>query len=173
MYEELFDRLNIYVKSVVNEHRYKHTLGVVDTAEFLAERYGADKDKARIAAIFHDACKNEGPIEHGPAAAKLLKNKFGVEDKDILNAIKYHTVGRAGMSVLERVIKCADLTEPSRDYPSVEHFRKMLRECDDINVPFHEMMLESKQVVEDSGRQYEKTSLECIAWLEEQLSERK
>jgi len=173
MKDELFDRLNNYVKSVENEHRYKHTLGVVDTAVELAKRYGADEYKAKIAAIFHDACKSEGPIEHGPAAAKLIKSKFGVEDKDILNAIKYHTVGRANMSILERVIKCADLTEPSRDYPSVEHFRKMLRECDDINVPFLEMMLESKQVVEDSGRQYEKTSLECIAWLEEQIAERK
>jgi len=173
MYEELFDRLNNYVKSVENEHRYKHTLGVVDTAVYLAEKFGADKDKAKIAAIFHDACKSEGPIEHGPAAAKLLKKKFGVDDKDILNAIKYHTVGRANMSILERVIKCADLTEPSRDYPSVDYFRKRLKEDDDINPAFLEMMLESKQVVEDSGREYEKTSLECIAWLEEQLSERK
>ena len=104
MYEDLFEKLHKYVKENVGQHRYEHTLGVVETATRYAEKFGADVDKARIAAIFHDACKSEGPLQHGPAAAKLIKEKFGVDDEDIINAIKYHTVGRANMSILERIL---------------------------------------------------------------------
>ena len=172
MYEDLFEKLHKYVKENVGQHRYEHTIGVVETATRYARKFGADVDKARIAAIFHDACKSEGALQHGPAAAKLIKEKFGVDDEDIINAIKYHTVGRANMSILERVIKCADLTDPTRDYPSVEYFRKRLNEDDDINPVFLEMMLESKEVVERSGREYEKTSLECIDWLKEEINKK-
>lgn len=173
MNENLFEELNKFVKKNVNDHRYAHTLGVVKAADVYAKRFGADQQKARIAAIFHDACKNEGALEHGPAAAKLLKEKFGVEDEDILNAIKYHTVGRANMSILERVIKCADLTDETRDYPNVEYFRKRLREDSDINPVFLEMMLECKDIIEQRGQKYSKSSLECIEWLKEEINRSK
>lgn len=169
MSEELFEKLNKYVKKNVNEHRYAHTLGVVKAATAYAKRFGADVEKARIAAIFHDACKSNGPLEHGPAAAILIQEKFGVEDEDIINAIKYHTVGRANMSILERVIKCADLTDETRDYPNVEYFRNRLMNDDDINPVFLEMMLECKEIVEQRGQKFSKTSLECIDWLKEEI----
>ncbi|MDO5331494.1 MAG: HD domain-containing protein [Bacillota bacterium] len=173
MSDELYEKLNKYVKNHVNDHRYKHTLGVVKAATKYAKKFGADVEKAKIAAIFHDACKSDGVLEHGPAAAVKLKEKFGVDDEDILNAIKYHTVGRANMSILERVIKCADLTEETRDYPSVDYFRKRLEEDDDINPVFLEMMLESKDVVEKRGEKFCKTSLECIDWLKEEIDRSK
>ncbi|MCQ2553609.1 MAG: ribosome silencing factor [Clostridia bacterium] len=167
---DLYNKLDSYVKEHVNEHRYAHTLGVVEAAVHYAERFGADVEKARIAAIFHDACKSNGPLEHGPAAALLIQKKFGVYDEDIINAIKYHTVGRANMSILERVVKCADLTDKTRDYPTVEYFRKRLNEDDDINPVFLEMMLECKEIVEERGQQFSKTSMECIEWLKKEIS---
>ena len=94
-FEKLYKTLDEYVKANVNEHRYKHTLGVVKAAEHYAINYGADVHKAKIAAIFHDACKNSSSgLEHGAAAAKLLKEKFGIDDEEILLAIKNHTIGR-------------------------------------------------------------------------------
>jgi len=173
MAKDLYEKLNKYVKEHVGEHRYAHTLGVVDAAIKYAKRFGADVDKARIAAIFHDACKNEGPLEHGPAAAKLLKEKFGVEDEDILNAIKYHTVGRANMSILERVIKCADLTDVTRDYPTAPYFRKRLEEDEDINPVFLEMMYECKEVLAQRGEKLSQSSVECIEWLEKEINRSK
>jgi len=173
MYEKLYKELNKYVKSHVNEHRYLHTMGVVETAEKYAKRFGADVDKARIAAIFHDACKSEGPIEHGPMAAKKLEEKFGVHDQDILNAIRFHTVGRANMSLLERVIKCADLTDPTRDYPNVEYYRKRLESEDDLNPAFLEMMIECQDLLKSRGQEVATTSVECIEWLKELLGNRR
>jgi len=170
MSKDLFEKLNEYVKANVGEHRYAHTLGVVDAATRYAKRFGADAEKARIAAIFHDACKSEGPLDHGPAAARLIQEKFGVDDEDIINSIKYHTVGRANMSILERVIKCADLTDVTRDYPNVEYFRKRLNEEKDINPVLLEMMLECKDIVEGRGQEFCKSSLECIEWLKDEIN---
>lgn len=173
MSKDLYEKLNKYVKENVGEKRYAHTLGVVEMAVKYAKRFGADVEKARIAAIFHDACKNEGPLTHGPAAAQLIYDKFGVTDEDIINAIKYHTVGRANMSMLERVIKCADLTDVTRDYPNVSYFRKRLEEDNDINPVFLEMMLECKDVVEQRGEKFCQSSLECIDWLKEEINRSK
>ena len=172
MYEELYEELHKYVRDNLKEHRYKHTMGVVETAVKYAKRFGADEDKARIAAVFHDACKSAGPLEHGPAAAKELEEKFGVHDEDILNAIRFHTVGRAGMSMLERVVKCADLTDPTRDYPTVDYFRKRLNNDNDINPVFLEMMKENAELLKAKGQEVAETSLECIEWLEELLGNR-
>jgi len=155
------------MKEHVNDHRYRHTMGVVETAVKYAKHFGADPEKARIAAVFHDACKGEGALAHGPAAAKLIKDRFGVEDEDIINSIKYHTVGRANMSLLERVIKCADLTDPTRDYPNVQYFRDRLNNDNDINPVFLEMMYECKDIIEARGDKLADSSVECIAWLEE------
>ncbi|MCQ2552258.1 MAG: HD domain-containing protein [Clostridia bacterium] len=170
MSDKLYEKLHKYVKEHVNEHRYQHTLGVVEAAERYAKRFGADIEKARIAAIFHDACKSEGPLGHGPAAAKKLEEKFKVTDPDILNAIKYHTIGRANMSLLERVIKCADLTDITRDYPKVQYYRDRLNTEDDMNPILLEMMYECKQIIEDRGEEFNQSSKECIEWLEKEVN---
>lgn len=171
--KEFFDQLNKYVKEKESEKRYKHTLGVVKYAEKYAGRFGADIQKARIAAVFHDVCKDESDaLSHGPDAAKLLRERFGVEDEDILNAIHYHTVGRANMSMLERVVKCADLTEPTRDYPNVDYFRKRLSYDKEINPVFYEMMLECREVLRERGEDFSESSEQCIEWLEDELGKR-
>ncbi len=169
MTNKLFDQLNKYAKEKESDKRYRHSLGVVEYAEKYAERFGADPEKAKIAAIFHDECKDEGALVHGPAAAKLLRERFGVEDEDILNAIKYHTVGRAGMSMLERVVKCADLTEPTRSYLNVDYFRRRLATDKEINPVLYEMMLECREVLKRRGEEFSESSRQCIKWLEDEL----
>ena len=87
-FEELYSKLDAYVKAHVDEYRYKHTQGVVKAIEKYALKYGADVKKAKIAAIFHDACKGQNlGLEHGKAAARIIRDEFGVEDEDIINAI--------------------------------------------------------------------------------------
>ncbi|MGP1442081.1 MAG: bis(5'-nucleosyl)-tetraphosphatase (symmetrical) YqeK [Anaerovoracaceae bacterium] len=143
---ELIHRLDDYVKIRLTEKRYKHTLGVLETAKGLAERYGVDMHKAEIAAIFHDACKNfdieemnmlveqyeigdiyidKPQLAHSKLAAAILKDKFEVYDEDILNAISYHTTGRADMSTLEKIIYVADATEPNRTYPDAKRLNAL------------------------------------------------
>ena len=133
------------VKEQLTEQRYIHTVGVMETAVKLAERFGADLKKAEIAAIFHDYAKfrpkeemkqiildGGGPLEvlnfhhelwHAPAGAALVKTEVGVTDEDILSAIRFHTSGRPNMTLLEKVVYVADYIEPGRRFPGVEEVR--------------------------------------------------
>jgi len=138
------------VKEKMPEKRYIHTLGVRDTAVVLAKRYGADIDAAITAAIIHDVAKYadlqwmrqivrdyaldpallpwESEILHGPVGAVIAKEQFGIEDEDVLNAIRYHTTGRVNMSKLEKIIYVADMIEPNRQFNGVDRLRKIADE---------------------------------------------
>lgn len=137
------------VKEQLTEHRYQHTLGVMETAIALARRYGADEKKAETAAIFHDYAKFRPKEEmkeiirtqgfsqdllrfnaelwHAPAGTYLVEKEAGIKDREILDAIRYHTSGRPGMSLLEKIIYLADYIEPGRHFPGVEEVREMAK----------------------------------------------
>lgn len=135
-----------YIEKNFTEKRRVHTYAVRDTAMKLAEVYGADKEKAEIAALFHDMFRgtseavinmyvrqlglperylNNPNLAHGKIAAIIMKRDYGIEDEDIINAVDYHTTGRAGMSLLEKIIYLADAIEPNRNYPTVDELREM------------------------------------------------
>ncbi|PFO03644.1 phosphohydrolase [Bacillus sp. AFS076308] len=138
------------VKLQLTEHRYQHTLGVMETAISLAEKYGADVKKAEIAAIFHDYAKFRPKDEmkeiimsqglpqdlllyntelwHAPVGAYLVEKEAGVSDNEVLDAIRYHTSGRPNMTLLEKVIYLADYIEPGRHFPGVEEVREIANE---------------------------------------------
>jgi predicted HD superfamily hydrolase involved in NAD metabolism len=140
--------LNI-VKAQLTEHRYQHTLGVMETAIDLARRYGADEKKAELAAIFHDYAKFRPKDEmkkiiatqgmsndlleyntelwHAPVGAYLAEAEAGITDLEVLDAIRYHTSGRRGMTKLEKVIYLADYIEPGRHFPGVEEVRDLAK----------------------------------------------
>jgi len=135
------------VKEQITEHRYQHTLGVMETAITLAKRYGADEKKAELAAIFHDYAKfrdkdemksiiqeqgmdeellnHNSELWHAPVGAFLVQKEAGISDPDILDAIRYHTSGRPNMTLLEKVIYLADYIEPGRHFPGVEEVREI------------------------------------------------
>lgn len=141
--------LNI-VKEQITEKRYIHTLGVMETAIQLAQKYGADQKKAETSAIFHDYAKFR-PLEemkrilvdqhfdarllqfnpelwHAPVGAYLVEKEVGIMDTEILNAIHYHTSGRIGMTLLDKIIYLADYIEPGRNFPGVEEARELAQE---------------------------------------------
>lgn len=142
LYEEVRD----FAKSSLNEKKFGHCVRVEKMAIKLSKLYKEDIQKVKIAAIAHDCAKffsyekmfgymkkfNE-PIDeiqknvpyllHGPVGALRLKEKFNIKDKDILNAIKYHTTGRKNMSLLEKIIYISDLIEEGRDFKNVEIIR--------------------------------------------------
>ncbi|MEH7333999.1 bis(5'-nucleosyl)-tetraphosphatase (symmetrical) YqeK [Neobacillus drentensis] len=135
------------VKKQLTEHRYQHTLGVMETAIILANRYGADEKKAELAAIFHDYAKFRPKEEmkdiiaakgfpqdlleynaelwHAPVGTYLVEKEAGISDRDVLDAIRYHTSGRPGMTLLEKIIYLADYIEPGRHFPGVDEVREM------------------------------------------------
>ena len=143
-----FNKLKEIVKSKMSLKRFTHTLGVVEMSEKLAKIYNADIEKCKVAALLHDICKemeieyiknicknnfmNElseedlenNEILHGFAGAYYVKNELGVDDKEILNAIKYHTVGTKNMTLIEKIVYIADAIEYGRNYPSVVEIRE-------------------------------------------------
>jgi predicted HD superfamily hydrolase involved in NAD metabolism len=137
------------VRRELSPERFRHTEGVVRTAEQLALRHGADPEKARLAAWIHDVARewewarlvdtarrfevepaffDVPAVLHGPVAAGLAREWFGVDDEDIRNAIRYHTSGRVGMTRLEMVLCLADAIEPGRRYPGVDRLRTVAEE---------------------------------------------
>ncbi len=133
---------------MLSEKRFKHSIAVANQAVILAEKHGADKDKAYLAGLVHDACKeiskseqlkiikqfgimltdiekSEPNIWHGYAASGYIKEKWGITDPDVCSAVKYHTCGRGEMSTLEKIIFVADLTSMDRDYPDSKKIREI------------------------------------------------
>lgn len=135
------------VRKRMPEPRYVHTLGVMETAIQLASHYGIPESKAETAAIFHDIAKFSSPnwmkqiiqseqmnpmlldfhheLWHAPVGAYVAQYEFGIEEEDILNAIRFHTTGRAKMSDLEKILYVADMIEPNRHFPAVDVLRKV------------------------------------------------
>ncbi|MBR2617126.1 MAG: bis(5'-nucleosyl)-tetraphosphatase (symmetrical) YqeK [Clostridia bacterium] len=126
------------LETALSPHRKEHTLGVMLTALSAAKRLGVDEESAFTAAALHDVAKAypdafadkipthvPSPVKHQYAGAELAKNDLGITDEDVLNAIRYHTSARGGMSTLEKLIYVADMIEPGRDYPCVNKLRKL------------------------------------------------
>ena len=142
------DEIIDFLRKKLNSKRFHHTLGVAYTATALAMCHGADIKSAELAGLLHDAAKymddNEeldfckknkltiSEIEdrnpfllHGKIACYMAKDRFGIENEDILNAIHNHTTGRPAMSLLEKIIFIADYIEPSRKIqPNLSEIRK-------------------------------------------------
>jgi ribosome silencing factor RsfS/YbeB/iojap len=138
--------MELYLKEHSNEKRILHSTRTADEAVALANRYGADEHKALIAGLLHDvakgACKrglldvakkyhvDVDPVErdnpellHGKVGAAMVQADLEIVDEDILSAIRWHTTGRAGMSLLEKIIYIADLIEPGRDFDGIDQIR--------------------------------------------------
>ena len=136
--------------SYLKHKRIPHVLGTEQEAIRLAERYGADVGKARVGALLHDCTKKLDMAEqlalcehygiqldelerqalkllHAKTGAAIARDVFGV-DEEIYGAILWHTTGRAGMTLLEKILYLADYIEPSRDFPGVDKLRKVCYE---------------------------------------------
>lgn len=141
--EEILEK----VSEAISECRFKHVLDVEEAAIALAEKYGEDVEKVSLAALLHDYAKEQSDEEmrdmiisenmdldllqygnniwHGPVGAILVKKQFGIQDEDILDAIRHHTVGSPSMERLEQIIYVADFIEPGRSFPGVETAREL------------------------------------------------
>ncbi len=127
--------------------RYIHSLNVAQTARELAIKYGADPEKAYTAGLLHDILKDDEKsaqreylerngviltgserlapkLWHAMGAQIYLKQQLGIEDAEILSAVRWHTTARAGMSVLEKVLYIADFISADRVYDGVERMRE-------------------------------------------------
>ena len=160
-------------KKRLSAKRYQHTLNVRRMAVKLAKRWGADPEKAALASLLHDTAKElpreemlqilndnaimaenaqnrPSPVWHGICAAILAQTQWGVEDEEVLSAIRCHTTGKPGMSLLDEIVFLADMTSAERDYPEVDYLRK--REKKDIHQAMREALEMNLHWLEESGK---------------------
>jgi len=164
-----YQELDRFVKDREKPSRYAHTQGVVKMARQLALRYGEDPKRAEIAAIFHDAFREKGNLQHGAAAADYLQQVYGLNDQQILDAIRWHTTGRPGMCLLEKILKIADSLEEGRVYPGVEELRSSI--SDDVDKTLLMLMKHTREFVLSIGEHYSEISNLAIDELERKMNE--
>lgn len=138
--------LNI-VSAQMPAKRWEHVKGVMETSVILATRFGSDPVKADLAALLHDVAKfwpmekqemimienglNPELLEydkqllHAEIGAFVSRRDYGVMDEEVLDAIRYHTSGRVGMTKLDKIVCLADYMEPGRSFPGVERIREL------------------------------------------------
>ena len=167
LYDGLVPKLKKFVEANVKATRLEHTKGVVETAKKLAVRYDVDPKKAEIAAWFHDSFRDAGNLEHGPLAAEKIQELFGVDDPEILEAIRNHTTGHPNMSKLDKVIYIADSLEPGRDYPGVAELRKIMYV--DLDECLYQLMTHTRDYVLSIGAKFADISNLAIDDLKEKL----
>ena len=161
------------VKARLSEKRWTHTKNVKKMAVKLAKRWGADPEKAAMAAILHDSAKELPkqellqifadnaiiaenaparplPVWHGIAAAILAETQWGITDPEILSAIRCHTTGKPGMSKLDKIIYLADMTSAERDWPGVEKLRKL--ELKDLDAAMLAALKQTNDFVLSQGK---------------------
>lgn len=140
------------LKGRLKPSRFRHSLGVEETAVFLAGRFGVDEEKARVAGLLHDCARefrNEDMIQeaekrgiaigeversmplllHANIGAERVKEIYGVEDAAVSQAIARHTVGGPAMTKLDKIIWYADMIEPGRDFPGVGELRELAKKA--------------------------------------------
>ncbi len=142
------EQIRVIVRERLNPNLFRHSIGVAQAARALAERYGADPDAAYLSGLIHDFGKQYSKDEllqaavhyqhslddltcrtvkllHAEVGAVLVEKELGISDPEILNAVVFHTTGRPGMTLLEKIIYLADYIEPGRTHTGLDELREL------------------------------------------------
>ena len=148
LYTDEYTAVRKLLRSRLDDYRYIHSSGVADSARYLAKIYGADEEKAYLAGLLHDIAKNmpkdeqlrlieKGGITltdaeknnpalwHAIAGECYIRCEMGIADPEILGSVRYHTTGKADMSLMEKIIYIADYISAERNYPDVDVMRDL------------------------------------------------
>ena len=141
-----------FIREKMGDYRFVHSVNVADEAVALAKIYGCDEELAYTAGILHDVTKefpkqeqlqiiadggiildsvqkNAPKLWHSISGSVYVRDFLCIKNNDIINAIRYHTTGRAGMSLLEKIIYIADFTSAERSYKDVDIMRELSRKA--------------------------------------------
>ncbi len=183
-------RIRQRLSKILKKKRLDHTMLTTCEAVKLAAHYGVDTKKARLAAVLHDCIKlpnrelvaycdehfydisqeeRDNPyLIHSRLGAVLAEEEYGVTDPEILAAIRNHTIGRVGMSLLEKIIYVADKLEPSRDFKGVDAMRRTAYE--DINKAMLMVMRHSADYTAASGRNVNPSTESVMEYLKNEVN---
>lgn len=140
--------MKIKLKDSITKKRFIHSINVMELAAELASAHGVDREKAAVAGLLHDCAKNiesdeilrmceefgidvndveriQPKLIHGKVGAVLATKEYGIDDEEILDAIRHHTLGRENMTTMDKIVFIADYVEPGRNFEGVEELRKL------------------------------------------------
>ncbi len=146
---DLEDRIREDLVRDIGIKRFEHSLRVIEVAMKLCDIYKVDRDKAYMACLLHDCGKfqdennllkhshkfdiildevmmDNKELIHAPLSAKIAEYRYGIDDRDILSAICYHTTGKEDMTLLEKIVFISDYIEPARSFPGVDEVRNLV-----------------------------------------------
>ena len=135
------------IRARLGDHRYEHSLNVAASAKALAEKYGGDTEVCYVAGLLHDVLKEQPRDEtleffsqngivltelemsapklwHAVAGAAYIKKYYPELPDAAADAVRYHTTGKADMSIEEKILFTADFISADRDYPGVDEMRR-------------------------------------------------
>ena len=183
----IYDRTQLEHKlqMVLSKHRYQHTVGVTCTTIPLAMNFGADVKRTEIAGVLHDCAKayseeeqlrmcRENNIElteveeknphllHAKLGEFLAKTEYGIDDEEILSAIRWHTTGKPDMTLLEKIIYLADVIEPTRSYDDLSELRQLCYV--DIDAAMGAALERSISYIRSCGTEPYKDSIDACVW---------
>ena len=147
MDSNIYGEYTALLKKRLSPYRLHHSLEVAKSAQYLAEKYGGDAQKAYTAGLLHDVMKeadreetialsekygiemtelekNAPKLWHAMTGAAFIKNELGIDDEEIITAVRYHTTGRADMTLSEKILFIADFISSDRNYNGVEEMRQ-------------------------------------------------
>jgi len=179
------------LKKEMDDSRFEHTLGVMYTCAALAMRYEYDLDRAMLAGLMHDCAKcmsnakklktaeknhleiteleRKNPFMlHAKVGAFLAEKKYDIDDKEVLNAIRWHTTGRPNMSLLEKMVYVADYIEPKRDKaPNLPQIRKLAFE--DLDLALLKILEDTLDYLDESSDEMDSMTKKTYDYYKEKL----
>lgn len=175
-----------FLREHLNPHRVEHSVRVMETAVKYAKIWGVDEEKAKIAGLLHDSGKwndkdatlkkvdefgiilNEEErdnfhLVHGVLGSFIAKYEFGIEDREIIEAIRFHVTARKNMTTLDKVVYLADKLEPARKYDGVDELRKLAET--DIDKAIMGVFDGTIKLLVDRGETIATETIEARNWL--------
>lgn len=191
-YIKLIEEIRQYTEKSVKKSRYEHSVRVAETCAALCRRYGLDENKGYLAGIGHDMCKSCSDEElitlaqkdgnpiidydmhkpsllHGRAAAVRMKEMFGINDDDILEAVANHTSGVLKMCDLTKCLFLADKIEPGRPQ-STDEYRANLMKLS-LDEMFYSVLVENYEYITNKGYEVYPGTQEMITYYKKELDQ--
>lgn len=179
------------LKKYLDANRFEHTEGVMYTAAALAMRYGEDIEKAEVAGLLHDCAKcmpdakkvkicvknkivmtdaeQKSPfLLHAKVGAFIARDKYGIEDEEILSAIACHTTGKPDMSLLDKIIFISDYIEPMRSKaPDLADVRRLAFE--DIDLALFKILSDTLAYLRNSPKNIDSMTMRAYEYYKKQV----
>lgn len=188
---EQLEKIRKEMHKKLKKDRYEHTIGVMYTAASLAMCYGEDVGQALTAGLLHDCgkycppkdqiklCEKYGvsltqseldmpALIHAKLGACLAEQEYGIQDQEILDAVSYHTTGRQGMTMLEKIIYIADYIEPNRkEIPGLDEIRSIVFQ--DIDRAVYLCARRTAHYLTDAGRAVDPATVSTYEYYEKKI----